>query len=77
MRGPNMSYCMIENTVAAMRQVLNAMEEADSLEDLDLNSYEKLAYGDLKGLCDEIVFQMERLEDSDSGDEEDEEEDEN
>ena len=68
-----MSYCMIENTVAAMRQVLNAMEEADSLKDLDQSSYEKSAYGNLKELCDEIVHEMERLEDSDSGDEEDEE----
>lgn len=61
-----MSYCMFENTVSAMRQILDAMVEAESKADLDLNKYEQRAYRDLKDMCEEIVHEIERLEDVES-----------
>ena len=62
MRGPNMSYCMFENTVLAMRQILRAMVEADTKADLKLNQYEQQAYRNLKDMCEEIVYEIECLE---------------
>jgi hypothetical protein len=62
MRGPNMSYCMFENTVSAMRQILEALVKADTKADLDLNQYEQQAYRNLKDMCEEIVYEIERLE---------------
>lgn len=32
---PNMSYCMCNNTLAAMEQVMDAMEDVDFIEDLN------------------------------------------
>lgn len=69
MRGPNMSYCMFENTSGAMKQVVRAMEESDDLEDLDLSSTEQTSYMRLKSLCEEFLLQVERLEYSDDEDE--------
>ena len=57
---------MFENTVSAMRQILDAMVEAESKADLDLNKYEQRAYRDLKDMCEEIVHEIERLEDVES-----------
>ena len=62
MRGPNMSYCMFENTVSAMRQILEALNEADTKADLKLNQYEQQAYRNLKNMCEKIVYEIERLE---------------
>jgi hypothetical protein len=75
MNYPNMSYCMFENTTRAMEQILEALVEADYKEGLELNQYEKPAYGRLKGLCEEIIYEMERLEDAGEPPYEDEEED--
>ena len=74
MRGPNMSYCMFENTVSAMRQILEALSEADTKADLNLNQYEQRAYQNLKEMCEEIVYEIERLEDAEGDFEPDEEE---
>jgi hypothetical protein len=60
---PNMSYCMFENTTRAMNQILGALVEVDSKEGLELSKYEKPAYDRLKKLCEEIIYEMERLED--------------
>ncbi len=57
-----MSYCMFENTVSAMRQILEALVKADTKADLDLNQYEQQAYRNLKDMCEEIVYEIERLE---------------
>ena len=76
MRGPNMSYCMFENTVSAMRQILEALSEADTKADLNFNQYEQRAYRDLKDICEEIVHEIERLEEAGGGFEPDENEDE-
>ena len=57
-----MSYCMFENTVSAMRQILEALVKADTKADLKLNQYEQQAYRNLKDMCEEIVYEIERLE---------------
>lgn len=61
-RGPNMSYCMCENTSAALNQVMDAMNEAseDGREGADrfiseLNSYERDAYTHLLVQCREFI----------------------
>ena len=72
---PNMSYCMFENTTMAMRQILEALNDADYVEDLDLNQYEKPAYSKLGRLCEEIIHAIERLEEAGESPYKDEEED--
>ena len=76
MRGPNMSYCMFENTVSAMRQILETLTEAERKADLNLNKYEQSAYRDLKDMCEEIIHEVERLEEEGGGFEPEEDEDE-
>jgi hypothetical protein len=66
---------MFENTTLAMRQILGVLVEVDSKEGLELNQYEKPAYDRLKELCEEIIYEMERLEDAGESPYEDEEED--
>ena len=46
---PNMSYCMVSNTLAAMDQILNAMDEQGDVAFLrDLNPDELRAFNELK-----------------------------
>jgi hypothetical protein len=45
-----------------MRQILEALVKADTKADLDLNQYEQQAYRNLKDMCEEIVYEIERLE---------------
>ena len=62
MRGPNMSYCAFENTLAAMRQVMDMLREAiDNGEPLDFSSAEeKRAYEWMaQGEADELVQLLE------------------
>ena len=42
---PNMSYCMCNNTLAAMDQLMDAMEDVDFIE--DLNPDELRSFNDL------------------------------
>ena len=48
---PSMSYCMFENTSIEMDQILEAVTDAESFADLDLNEYEKAAFFQLMGQC--------------------------
>jgi hypothetical protein len=57
----SMSYCMFENTENEMRQVVDAMSEADSLRDLDLNSYEHEAFLRMFRLARNFLAEHERL----------------
>jgi len=44
---PNMSYCMCNNTLAALDQVMDAMEDVDFIEDLnpdELRSFNELIH---------------------------------
>ncbi len=52
---PNMSYCMCQNTVLAMRQILNAMEEEGPMFLHDMDSDERRAFQKLFNLCETFV----------------------
>lgn len=58
---PSMSYCMFENTSAEMEQVLNAMREARSMDDLDLNTYEQEGFHALYNQAKFFIRAYERL----------------
>jgi hypothetical protein len=67
---PNMSYCMCENTLLAMRQVINAMNEqgADFLNEMGCE--EKRSYEALFSLCEDFMTLSEELqEEAESEDE--------
>ena len=58
---PNMSYCMFENTAGDLNQCVSSMYEAGTLEDLDMNSYEKEGIQDLYRLCKTFIQEYDRL----------------
>lgn len=58
---PSMSYCMFENTSTEMEQVLDAMREARSLDDLDLNTYEQEGFHTLYNQAKFFIRAYERL----------------
>jgi hypothetical protein len=60
---PNMSYCMNENTLLAMRQIVSAMQEqgADFLRDLSRD--ERRAFGELFNACEDFMNLSEELQD--------------
>jgi hypothetical protein len=60
---PNMSYCMNENTLLAMRQIVSAMQEqgADFLR--DLSREERRAFGELFYTCGDFMNLSEELQD--------------
>jgi len=51
---PNMSYCMCENTVQAMIQIIDHMDEDPENFINDLSSTEKHAFSRLYELCKEF-----------------------
>ena len=60
---PNMSYCQCENTLLALRQVLNSMED-EGLEFLEtMNSTERRAYQELYHACEAFIRQADGLQD--------------
>lgn len=65
---PNMSYCMFENTQTAMEQILEALQEASSLKDLDLSRSEVTASKELYQYCQAYIQMMDSLTDAE-GDE--------
>jgi hypothetical protein len=59
---PNMSYCQCENTLLALQQVLNSMEE-DGVEFLQgIRSQERRAYQELYGACRAFMRRAEAIE---------------
>jgi len=61
---PNMSYCMCENTLAALRQVLNAMEDQGTEFTEDMNREERRAFEELYHACEAFMRQAEELEEA-------------
>lgn len=57
----NMSYCRFENTLNDMRDCIHAMNEADNITDLDLNSYELQAFQSMAQAAQEISEEIQRL----------------
>lgn len=66
----NMSYCMFENTVRDMVDILNRMQEAESLDELDLSEYELRAFHRLPTLLDQLGEEYARLTESEEEDDE-------
>ena len=59
---PNMSYCMCENTVLAMRQILNAMQEEGPQFLREMGREEKRAYEALFSICEDFMSMSEELQ---------------
>ena len=61
---PNMSYCMCENTLAALRQVTNDMQEYESLEEFtsDMGLEELAAFKRLFDACETFMMLKEDME---------------
>lgn len=57
----NMSYCRFENTLRDLQDCVDAMEEANSLTDLDLNQYETNAFMEMFRTCRAFLAEHERL----------------
>lgn len=66
MRGPNMSYCMMENTSLALEQVLDYMNEAYEKNDIEdffsMSGYELQGFESLKQLCEDFLKIADLLE---------------
>lgn len=60
---PNMSYCMCENTLLALRQVLNAMQEEGPMFLREMNRDERRAFQELFNTCEDFLTASEELED--------------
>jgi hypothetical protein len=67
---PNMSYCMFENTMAAMKQCAAGIEEAlENGEPLQLNQYEQRPFNNMYEMCRammELLEQHQELAESQS-----------
>ena len=60
---PNMSYCMCENTLLAMRQVINAMREEGPMFLQEMSRDERRAFQELFNTCEDFLNLSEELED--------------
>ena len=60
---PNMSYCMCENTLLALRQVLNSMQEEGPAFLLEMSRDERRAFKELFNACEDFLTASEELED--------------
>lgn len=61
---PNMSYCMFQNTVLAMRQLLAAMNEDGAELLADMSRDERRAFEELFHACEDYMTQAEALTES-------------
>ncbi len=66
---PNMSYCMCENTLLALKQVLSAMENEGPMFLKDMNRDELRAYRSLFEYCESFLTMSEELDDEVARDE--------
>jgi hypothetical protein len=59
---PNMSYCMCENTLAAMNQIVTAMNEEGPNFLREMNRDERRAFQALFNMCEDFMTLSEELE---------------
>jgi hypothetical protein len=52
---------MFENTLKDLQDCVYRMEEAESMEDLDINNYEKHAFYAMWRVCRDFMAEHERL----------------
>lgn len=60
---PNMSYCMCENTLLALRQIVDAMNEEGPQFLRELSREERRAFQELFNTCEDFMTLSEELED--------------
>ncbi len=60
---PNMSYCMCENTLLALRQVINAMQEEGPMFLQEMSRDERRAFQEVFNTCEDFLNLSEELED--------------
>ena len=59
---PNMSYCMNENTLLAMRQIVTAMNEEGPQFLRELSRTERRAFEELFSTCEDFMTLSEELQ---------------
>ena len=59
---PNMSYCMCENTLLAMRQITDAMQDQGPMFLVEMRRDEMRAYKELFNICEAFLSAAEELE---------------
>jgi len=59
---PNMSYCMVENTLLALRQVIDAMDEDPEMFMMDMSRSERQAYNELFFAARDFIRKTEEME---------------
>ena len=59
---PNMSYCMCNNTLAAMDQLMDAMEDVDFIE--ELNPDELRAFNELQHVAKQFAKKAQKMLDN-------------
>jgi len=59
---PNMSYCMNENTLLAMRQIVNAMNEEGPQFLREMSRTERRAFEELFSTCEDFMSLSEELQ---------------
>jgi hypothetical protein len=67
---PNMSYCMTQNTLLALQQVLDAMREEGPQFLRELPRDERRAFEELFDACEEFVMLAEEIEEDQASDSE-------
>jgi len=61
---PNMSYCMCENTLLAMRQIITAMQNEGTEFLQDMSRSERQSFAELFNACESFLTMSEELVDS-------------
>ena len=67
---PNMSYCMCENTLLAMNQIITAMQEEGPMFLREMSREERRALWELFTACEDFMTLSEELADEVDPDEE-------
>lgn len=63
---PNMSCCMNENTLLAMRQIIDSMQEEGPMFLKEMNRDERRAFGELFNACEDFMTLSEELVDEET-----------
>ena len=59
---PNMSYCMCENTLLALKQVLDAMESEGPMFLREMSREERRSFEALFSMCEDFMTMSEELQ---------------
>ena len=59
---PNMSYCMCENTLLAMKQIVGAMQDEGPMFLREMNKDERRAFEAMFDMCEAFMTMAEELQ---------------